>query len=168
MNSFLKWQSLSISPFMSNMFMCSNINFPWCKNRFNEFWLWQEKNQYHVSNDIFQIFGACYVSPVPSAISKSPATKLNDCTSAIWSFLKKIFAIVIKPWRHCWFFKFPFLSSRVVVIASDCIRRDISVLFKYTFPFVDQIRSYHQSCNQSFEQERIPKQTFKRYFRNKS
>ena len=89
MNSFLKWQSLSISPFMSNMFMCSNINFPWCKNRFNEFWLWQEKNQYHVSNDIFQIFGACYVSPVPSAISKSPATKLNDCTSAIWSFLKK-------------------------------------------------------------------------------
>ena len=44
MNSFLKWQSLSISHFMSNMFMCSNINFRWCKNRFNEFWLWWEKN----------------------------------------------------------------------------------------------------------------------------
>ena len=43
----------------------------------------------NVSNDIFQNVGACYVSPLPNAICKSPSTKLNDSTSTHWSFLKK-------------------------------------------------------------------------------
>ena len=56
-----------------------------------------KKNQYDVSNDIFQIAGACYVSPLPNAISKPPVTKFNGSTSSNWSFLKKRFAIIIKP-----------------------------------------------------------------------
>ena len=57
----------------------------------------KEKNQYDVLSNIFQLVGACYVSPLPNAISKSPASKSNDFTSAYRSFSKKRFSIVIKP-----------------------------------------------------------------------
>ena len=75
------------------------------------------RKKINVSNDIFQNVGTCYVSPLPNAICKSPATKLNDSTFTHRSFLKERFAIVIKPQRHCWFFKFPFPVSGVSVIA---------------------------------------------------
>ena len=46
-------------------------------------------NQYDVSDNILQLVGACYVSSRPNAVSKSPACKLNESTSANRSFSKK-------------------------------------------------------------------------------
>ena len=53
-------------------------------------------NQY-VSDNILQLVGACYVSSRPNAVSKSPANKLNESTSANPSFSNNRFAIIIKP-----------------------------------------------------------------------
>ena len=54
------------------------------------------KNQYDVSNNILQLVGACYVSPLPNAVSKSPGTKLNESTSSNWSFLKNVLQLSLR------------------------------------------------------------------------
>ena len=55
------------------------------------------RGQYNVFDDILQLVSACYVSPLPNSISKSPKTKLNESTSANFSLPKKGFAIDMRP-----------------------------------------------------------------------
>ena len=114
-------------------------------------------------------FLAHLCSSLPNAISKPPASKLNESTSANGSFSTKQNKTKQKK-KVCNYHK----ALKTLMVLScqqsccycctgDCIRHDIPILCNYTSPFVDQIRQYHGNSNHSFEQKHIPQQTLKRF-----
>lgn len=105
-----------------------------------------------------------------NSIFKSPAIKLDEknlCKSVILK--KKRFAVVIKPYKHWWNFKFPFLSAELsLLLYLRLCWTWYSCSFVNTLPCMLIKSGQYHSFNQSFERERIPQQNFKRFLWNKS
>ena len=64
----------------------------------------------------FKLLAHVYVSPLPNAISKSPATKLNDSTSTHRSFLKKGLQLSLSLKDIVGFLNFLSLSAELVLL----------------------------------------------------
>ena len=76
---------------------------------------------------------------------------------------------MIKPYKHWWNFKFPFLSAVFIAVAVLEIVLDLIFLFFVnTLPCMLIKSGQYHGFNQSFERERIAQQNFKRFLWNKS